>query len=443
MSSEFTISVIGDAKINRRISVVTEPRFLDLIKIVRGADIAFAHLETLIHDYDGPEVYPTAEPGNTWMRSPRFITEELKWAGIDIVSHAGNHSMDYGYGGLYSTWQALDEAGIPHAGTGRNLGDARAPAYLETPGGRVALISMCSSFSGPARAGEVRPDVRGRPGLNPLRFYYQADSQTLKRIEDVFALLGYVTKRKGDMLLVNPAGMALTQTKFIERAKTGITTVVDEDDAEGNLRAIRDARRQADWVIVHLHNHWCDFDPERGHVVSSKFVTPFAHACIDAGGDVFIEQGAMRGPLRGVDVYKGRPIFYNTGDFIRMSKTVTRQPADFFLRAGFPPEARSWKATPADGYDVRESLTSLAQRSATPEPVSGAVLAVCAFGEGKKLTWVKLYPITHVESPRSQSGIPRLADAEAGKKLIDYLAMTSSYFGTRVKWEGGVGIVRL
>ena len=120
MQKEFTIAVTGDAIINRRISVHTEERFLSLIKVIRDADVAYTHLETLIHDYEGPEIYPAAEGGWTWMRSPRFVVEELKWAGFDIVSHASNHCLDYSYGGLYSTWRALDEAGLPYAGTGRN-----------------------------------------------------------------------------------------------------------------------------------------------------------------------------------------------------------------------------------------------------------------------------------------------------------------------------------
>ncbi len=128
MESRFTIAITGDAIINRRISVYSEERFLSLIKILRDADVAYTHLETLIHDYEGPEIYPAVEAGSTWMRSPRFVADELKWAGFDIVSHASNHALDYSYGGLFATWKALDEAGLAHAGTGMNLGEAREPA---------------------------------------------------------------------------------------------------------------------------------------------------------------------------------------------------------------------------------------------------------------------------------------------------------------------------
>src|SRR4030042_63262 len=167
----FTIAVTGDSIINRRVSVYSEERFLSLVKIIRDADVAYTHLETLIHDYEGPELYPAAEAGWTWMRSPSYVVDELKWFGFDMVSLACNHSLDYSYGGLFSTWKVLNEGGMPHAGTGRNLGEARQPAYVDTGKGRVALISIASSFTGWARAGQSRPDLQGRPGLNQLRFH--------------------------------------------------------------------------------------------------------------------------------------------------------------------------------------------------------------------------------------------------------------------------------
>jgi len=320
MQAKLRVAITGDCIINRRLSVYQEERFLHLVKILREADVAYTHLETLIHDYEGAEIYPSAEAGYTWMRSPRFVVDELKWAGFDIVSHASNHCMDYSYGGLISTWKALDEADLPYAGTGRNLGEAREPAYLETTKGRVALISMCSSFSKWARAGEARRDVKGRPGLNPLRFYYVVDTNTIETLKQVAIKLGWWVSQHGKAWLFNPPGLHNTIYKFVEGDEPGISTVADEDDAEGNLRSISDARRQADYVLVHLHNH--ELDPEKGLCAPPKFVPPFARACIDSGADVFIGQGS-HALLRGIEIYNNKPVFYDPGDFIGMSHTVT------------------------------------------------------------------------------------------------------------------------
>ncbi|MFC2002025.1 CapA family protein [Chloroflexota bacterium] len=442
MQQEFTIAVTGDSIINRRISVNTEDRFLSLVKVIRDADVAYTHLETLIHDYEGSELYPAAEAGWTWMRSPRFVTDELKWAGFDIISLACNHSLDYSYGGLMATWKALDEAGLPHAGTGRNLGEAREPVYLETGKGRVALISMCSSFTGWARAGDTRRDMKGRPGLNPLRFHYVADASTLEMLKQLATKLGWWVTQVGKDWLFHPAGLHMAITRFVEGDQPGISTVVDEDDAEGNLRSIKDARRQADWVLVHLHNH--EWDPDGGLSVPPKFATSFARACIDAGADVFIGEGS-HAMLRGIELYRNRPIFYDPGDLILMSSTVKRLPADYYFRPGYSAEIQSWKATPSDASDAREALPKPLNppggyRSAK---VVGSVVAVCSLGEERRLTGLKLYPLTHGRGPRSQSGLPMLADDKTARKLIEYLAELSAPFGTKIEFKDGIGLVKL
>lgn len=447
MSTHFSVAVTGDSIINRRISVYKEKRFLAMIEILRNADVSFTHLESLIHDYDGPEVYPAAEAGWTWMRSPRFVPEELKWAGFDMVSHASNHALDYSYGGLYSTWKALDEAGLPYAGTGKNLGEARDAAYLETGKGRVALISMTSSFTGWARAGETRRDVKGRPGVNPLRFYYEVDADTFETIRELAVKLGWWVTRIDKTLLFNPAGIHNTIQKFVQSENPGIVPVANEDDIEGNLRSIRNARRQADYVLVHLHSH--EWNPDKGLHTPATFVPPFAKRCIDAGADVFIAEGS-HAPLRGVEVYRNKPIFYDPGDFILMSNTVTRQPADFYWREGYSPEARRWEATPADGFDARAPLLH-GKSQMNPvggyfsEPVAGAVIGLCSFNDQRNLVEFKLYPVdvSMAREPRAQAGLPMLAGAAEGKKLIKFLAELSAPFGTKIEYRDGVGLVTL
>jgi poly-gamma-glutamate synthesis protein (capsule biosynthesis protein) len=441
MAQDFTIAVAGDTIINRRISVHKDEKFLQIIQKVRDADIGFTNLESVIHDYDGPEQYPCAEPGWTWMRSPRYTPDELKWAGFDMVSHAANHALDYSYGGLYSTWKALDDAGLPFAGTGKNLGDARAPAYLETSKGRVALISMTSSYSGWARAGAVRQDMHGRPGVNPLRFYYSCDAASLAQITDTFRKLGFTLRNQGKMLLANPPGLNLSLTRFEEGKEPGVSTIVDEDDAAGNIAAIKDARRQADWVIVQLHSHWTHFDEKGGYYVSARFVPPFARECIDAGADVFIEQGGGV-LLKGIEIYNGKPIVYDPGGFIRMSSTVSKLPADFFQRWGYGPEIKSEKATPADGYDAREALPRPIQHPGGGR-VAGAVLDILTFNSDRKLTGLTIHPVEHFEEPRSMNGIPKLGNTEKGKKMLEYLAKVSQPFGTRIDIKDYVGTVKL
>ena len=172
----------GDSLITMKQSVHAEPRFLEMVDIIRGADLAFTNLEMLLHDYEG---YPAAECGGTYTRADPEMIYELAWMGFDMVSTANNHSLDYMYGGLITTLEHLDAAGVPHAGTGIDLAEARQPAYLETPQGRVALIAAVSTFASFGRAGAARRDMHGRPGLNPLRFesWYVVKDETLEKLK--------------------------------------------------------------------------------------------------------------------------------------------------------------------------------------------------------------------------------------------------------------------
>jgi poly-gamma-glutamate capsule biosynthesis protein CapA/YwtB (metallophosphatase superfamily) len=438
----FTIAVAGDSIINRRVSVFSEERFLSMVKVIRDADLAYTHLETLIHDYEGPETFPAAEGGWAWMRSPRYVADELKWMGFDLVTLASNHTLDYSYGGLYSTWKALEQAGLPHAGTGKNLGEARAPVYIETPKGRAALISMCSSFTAWSRAGEARPDVGGRPGLNPLRFHYVVDADLLETIKHLSIKLGWWVRNVGDAWLMHPAGLHHAILKFVKGNQPGISTAVDEEDAEGNLRSIRDARRRVDWVLVHLHTH--EWDPDHGLSVPAKFAIEFARACIDAGADLFIG-GGSHSFLRGIELYKGKPVLYDPGDFMAMVETITRLPADFYLSPGLSQEVRNSRATPADGLAARKALPMALSPAGGyhTAKVLGSVIALCSFGEGGGLNGIKIYPVVMTGKPASQSGRPMLANAEMGRKIIEYLAELSAPFGTKIEFEDGVGVVRL
>ncbi|MBI4333002.1 MAG: CapA family protein [Chloroflexi bacterium] len=441
MKTKITLAITGESLINRRISVYTDDRFLALIKLLRGADAAFTHFESIIHDYDGPEVYPAAESAGIWQRSPRYVADELKWAGFHLISTAHNHVLDYSYGGLFSTLEAMDEAGLVHAGTGRNLGEAREPAYLDTAKGRVALISMTSSGFGWSRAGDARRDVKGRPGLNPLRLNYVADIKTLETLKEMAFRMGWEVWKVGKTWMFNPPGNQMAFIRFAEGDKPGISVVPDEDDVEANLRSVRDASRQADYVLVHLHSH--ESHPDKGTDVPADYVPAFAKACLDAGAHVFIGEG--REPPKGIEIYKGKPIFYGPGGLIMMSFTITKLPADYYMRPGYPPEIRSWEATPADGYDAREPYPKQLSPPGRPpsSPWEGSVVALCSLGEDAKLTELRLHPITVSRRPRSRSGLPMLADGQTAERIIAHVAALSAPFGAKIEYNDGAGSVRL
>ena len=165
--SEFTLALVGDSIITRKLSVYTEPAFTRMIDLIRNADAAFTNLEMLFHDY---EPYASAASGGTYMRAEPALVKDLVWAGFDLVARANNHAGDYGVLGMNLTTKYVAEAGLAQAGVGQSLAEAREAKFLETPKGRVALISVASTFPDSSRAGRTRGDMPARPGLNPLRF---------------------------------------------------------------------------------------------------------------------------------------------------------------------------------------------------------------------------------------------------------------------------------
>lgn len=98
--------------------------------------------------------YPSAFSGGTWLTSDPAVLGDLLSYGFNLVGWANNHTLDYAVPGLLETRRHLCEAGVLHAGAGENLYEASRPALLDTPHGRVAFLSICSTFDSSARAGE-------------------------------------------------------------------------------------------------------------------------------------------------------------------------------------------------------------------------------------------------------------------------------------------------
>ena len=172
MSGAYRLALTGDVIMNTRVSTSRDPNVLAAVEVLRTADVTHAHLEIPLHDFDDAGIFGAAEGALAWYRGPTAIAEELRWLGVELVSTASNHSLDYSYGGLRSTCAALDAAGLAHAGAGPDLAAARAPAFADTAAGRIALVSATSSFPAFARAGPARTDAAGRPGVNPLRYLH-------------------------------------------------------------------------------------------------------------------------------------------------------------------------------------------------------------------------------------------------------------------------------
>jgi poly-gamma-glutamate synthesis protein (capsule biosynthesis protein) len=416
----FTIALTGDSIIMQRLQVFKEPEFTKLFDLIRGADAAFTNLETLFHDYEAP---PAHESGGTWMRTDPPILKELVWAGFDLVSRANNHAGDFGAQGAQITSRYVREAGLVEAGVGNSLAEAREAKFLETPKGRIALISAASTFTPHSRAGNTRGDMPARPGLSPLRFTttYIVTPERLADLRRVAAELSGNPPGTGDTL--NFGGR-----RYVTGAKPGTRTEPNKQDVEEIARVVKSASALADIVIVSLHCHENGADRS----LPADFIPIFAKAVIDAGADVFVGHGPH--VLRGIEIYKGKPIFYSVGNFIFQNETVLRMPED-----GYEEYSLSDDAQMADYLDARYDKD---RRSFPADREYWDSVAVVTKWDGGKFIEAELHPITlGFQTPRSERGRPKLAAGADATRILDMMITRSKNFGATVTVKGGVGIV--
>ncbi|MFC8508147.1 CapA family protein [Streptomyces sp. NPDC057411] len=110
--------------------------------VVSAADLAICHMETVYGEEGGPYTgYPA-------FKSPPEIAAALKEAGYDSCSTASNHTLDDGAAGLRRTLDALDKAGVRHAGSARTAEEAGRPALLKAGSATVAQLAYTYDTNG-------------------------------------------------------------------------------------------------------------------------------------------------------------------------------------------------------------------------------------------------------------------------------------------------------
>ncbi len=435
-SGNLTLVASGDTMITRKLSVFREDGFVRLQKLFRDADVGFTNLEMLMHDYE----HSPGMAGGTFTASDPKNLQELEWMGVNLVSCANNHSYDYGEGGVLTNLKHLHHSDLVHAGTGHNLSEARAPAYLDTPNGRVALISASSTFAEAGRALEQRPDINGRPGLNPLRFNttHVVDRPAFDALRRVNTKLGLEAQRNALRNFRHPGAVSDdSDTRFVFLDEVfalgeefSVSTQLDRRDLTDNIKWVRDARRMADWVMVSVHCHESGTHRDE----PPQFLVDFAHACIDEGADVFIGHGPH--VTRGIEIYKDRPIMYSLGNFIFQNDTVRWQPSYNYETVKLDADA-----TPADFYDARSDHD---KRGFPADALYWeSVVARCEF-KRESLLGITLHPIDlgH-RKKRSQRGRPLLADSAVSRRALERIKRLSKPLGTDIRIERGIGKVRL
>lgn len=418
----FTMALTGDCIITRKLSVYQEPEYLEMIDLIRSADVAFTNLEMLFHDY---EFYPMHQSGGTYMRAAPDLAKEIVWAGFDMISRANNHAGDYGVEGMRLTTKYTEAAGLVHSGVGRSLSAAREARFLETPKARVALISCASTFPDHIRAGKTRGDISPRPGLNPLRFL-----TTYVVKEDQFVTLQKMMKHFDVRFSKTEDTLKVKGYRFVKGDEMDVHTEPLPEDLEEITLVVQNACHLADYTIVSIHAH----ESKKERVLPADFILTFAHTMIDAGADVVVGHGPHI--LRGIEIYNEKPIFYSLSNFVFQNETLLRLPHENYKEFNLGPESHV-----ADFNDARYDFD---QKGFPARQTNWESVIAVPHWDEKKLIDLKLHPITlGYQKSRTVRGRPMLADQKLGQKIINDLNEFSKSFDTIIDFKDGVGIVRL
>jgi poly-gamma-glutamate capsule biosynthesis protein CapA/YwtB (metallophosphatase superfamily) len=373
-----TITLAGQSMIRSDLRETAPAAAAVIQRLLRG-DVVFSNFEGAV-----AEKGQTVTEGRGFLAPPEAL-DALKSFGFNLVAFSGNHAFDLKVTGIQNTIREADRRKIVHAGTGNNVTEATAPGYLRTPKGTVALIASASGLIAPGASATAV-----RPGVDELRV--EAGDKENEATIDL------------------PGAPANTP---------------NPEDSQRILTSIRDARKQASLVIVYQHNHvfsnhsfatiFTEGMEER--LAPNDWLKKWTHAEVDAGADIVVMHGAPL--LHGVEIYRGKLIFYDLGNFIyNVPPTLN-----------YIDEPMSW-----------ESVVAYVQfQGQSPAAVSFQPIVMNYVGEGQ--------PDIHNPYATNQflytRGLPSPATGARAGYILQRLAELSRPFGTKIQISGETAEIKL
>ena len=407
----------------RGLSQTRRSRF-DRRFVQKRADLGFANQEGSIFEIRNFRGFPAAENGGGYPLQPPSFARDIKTMGISLVSKANNHATDWGSEGLAETLGWLAASGIVAGGAGEGLDKARAPVYLDTVKGKVALVDTASTFSPMAVAGppvmRFNTNSRPRPGIAPLH---------VREVGRVTPLQLAALRRDAGALNLSGDGHEVRLGDQIFSDRLGPRWEMDGGDESAILASLKEARAKARFVLFSIHAHQTGGPDEAGAPGRSRsmvqrladeaaspsdprpadFEPALFHAAIDAGADAVVRTGSH--VLGGIEIYKGKPIFYSLGSLF----------FDFRGRRSFTGPTGKTVSFP-DGYFE-------------------TVIPLTRYKNGK-VDEIRLYPFVIEVSTKPTGGIPQPATPDQAKKILGNLKTMSAAFGTKISIENGVGVIK-
>jgi poly-gamma-glutamate synthesis protein (capsule biosynthesis protein) len=214
-----------------------------------------------------------------------------------------------------------------------------------------------------------------------------------------------------------------------------VYTTPDRSDLVGPTHSIQNARYFSDYVVASIHAHEGIPGQAAGAVeIPAQFVEEYAHRAIDAGADVFVGSGPH--VLRGIEIYKGKVIFYSLGSFIMEDLIVEPESGTMYDKYNMGlDELSSTVHNARSDYGRKDELSwPLYWQSA---------IAHVVFRDGRPAE-VKLTPVVLGYGYRAvDGGWPEIADVSEATQILEHLQKLSEPYGTKIAIGNGVGIITI
>ena len=442
LDGEFSLAAAGDVVAIRPTANLAVPEVQAIYDVLRGADVAFGNLEMTIADPANIAPYNDAHMFQALGRP--LIADDLSLIGFDLMNFANNHTTHYSLTGMLETLHHMDRVGIVTAGWGRHLAEARSAKFLDTPNGRIGFLGITTNSSWDARpAGEDSPGVPGANALHPQRIVTISqesfDALRYAHAASPHMFPGVFPITSGRSFADEGDRIRLYNELYVPGDKADFSYVIPPAELESYAREIRDAKFLSDFVVANIHSHHWQVPPDASSAGDESrdppdFLMELARTAIDNGADAFFSHG--EGELRGVEIYNGKPIFYQLGNF-------NRHP---FFQEVFNPEY--WERAARNPRVDIETLTR-AQVQALNYPTNHdreyfeSVVAVSHYNEGV-LEEIRLYPVDlKFDGPFVDIGTPHLASGEVAQRVLRTLQDASVAFGTEIRISGDVGTIEV
>lgn len=412
----------GDVIIQKRIYEGYEG-FETIKPFIMQGDARFFNLETTLNR-EG-ETWASQHSGGTYIRTNPDVLEDMKALGFNMTSFNNNHMLDFSYGGLLATIDAVEESGLVHSGVGRNLGEAAAPRYLETKNGRVALIAVNTSFHPALMAGNAAPRVPGRPGINGMRVqtHITLPEKELSEIRRIAQMTNInasreITRQEGYLPPLSDSEAELGEMKFSLGEKAETVFEINPADIKRVEEAIYEAKLQADYILISLHSHQIAGKAKED---VPAFLRDFAHKLIDMGAHAIVGHGPHL--LRPIEVYKECPIFYSLGDFILQLYSIDFAPADFFEKHGLDASCTV--------HDLLRKRSENFTVGLMEDPRMYRAVIPYWETDGTRLKKLSLMPVEgKMNGNKSEEGLPFRS---AEKEIFEYISEMSKPYGTKMR----------